>query len=373
MKVVCLEAVHCIPPRFDFDHEYIEYQTTSPSQVLDRVYDATIIITTLVPIVPAIIDQCPNLKLIAVFATGVGWADKDFLVVRGITLMNCPQSNIPAVSEHAIGLYFAVRKKIVELHNRTVSSDEWAEQSTLTKRWELGPPPSCNQEKVAIIGFGALGKRIHRLCQGIGMGDVVIVERKGTHPSLHRPERIAFEEAIQVATVLILCCPKDSTTIDLIDEKALRSMRKDAILINMARGGIVNEAALAKALHEKWIAGAATDVLEQEPGIRGATPLLPISGNDVPNLTISPHVSWFSKNTILALQRLMKDGIESWVAGRPINIVIDGRQMKEETNIESTAISTFRPSTLQRIQDSAAKLIAVQEARAGSSSEVSLR
>ena len=96
-------------------------------------------------------------------------------------------------------------------------------------------------------------------------------------------------------------------------------MRRDAMIINVARGGIVNEAALAKALKEKWISSAATDVLEVEPGITGS-PLLPIKGDQIPNLTISPHIAWFAQKTITTLQRLLKEGVDGWEAGKSANI-----------------------------------------------------
>jgi lactate dehydrogenase-like 2-hydroxyacid dehydrogenase len=137
-------------------------------------------------------------------------------------------------------------------------------------------------------------------------------------------ERMPFEEVVRSATVLVICCPRDASTVDLIGEKELRSMRKEAVVVNVARGGIVNEAALAKALTERWIAAAATDVLEREPGGRGTTPLLPLQG-EVPNLTITPHVAWFAAQTMENLKILLKEGIEAWVAGKPINVVVQGR------------------------------------------------
>jgi lactate dehydrogenase-like 2-hydroxyacid dehydrogenase len=137
-------------------------------------------------------------------------------------------------------------------------------------------------------------------------------------------ERLPFAEVVRESTVLVVCCPRVASTVDLIAEEELRSMRKEAVVVNVARGGIVNEAALAKALTEGWIAAAATDVLEREPGGRGTTPLLPLHG-EVPNLTITPHVAWFAAQTMENLKTLLKDGIEAWVAGRPINVVVQGR------------------------------------------------
>jgi phosphoglycerate dehydrogenase-like enzyme len=177
-----------------------------------------------------------------------------------------------------------------------------------------------------IVGYGALGKRIEMLARAIGFRDVVVSDRKGAAEL--RDTRMAFEEVLKKATVLVLCCPRDPTTINLIGEAELKLMRSDALLINVARGGVVNEAALAKALKQGWISCAATDVLEVEPGTIGS-PLLPKDVEPIPNLTISPHIAWFAQETISTLQRLLKEGIDGWVTGKPVNVhVHEGKVLK---------------------------------------------
>ncbi|KAJ8608318.1 hypothetical protein MRB53_039740 [Persea americana] len=317
--VVVLESCHCEIPVFDIRHKLTSYHNTTPSQVSERIRDATIVITTIVPVTPEDAAQSPGLKLLAIHATGHGWLDKAAFRKLGITVVNCPQTNIASVSEHAIGLYFATRRKTVELHNRTTATDDWEARGTLTRAW-IYRPPTCGQESVGIIGYGALGRAIERLARGIGMGGVHICERKGAEKL--RSGRIAFEEAIKKTSVLFVCCPKDAETIDLISDRELASMRKDAILINIARGGIVNEAALARALRSGTIAGAAIDVFDKEPAIRGETPLLPLDETAVPNLTVSPHVSWYASQTLDNLYNFLKAGVEGWVAGKPINVIV---------------------------------------------------
>lgn len=314
--IVVLEGCHCAMPKFDFPYTYKEYDNTSPSQVAERIKDATIVVATIVPVTAADIDQAPDLQCIGIMATGIGWLDKEYCAKRGITVVNTPQSNIPAVSEHCIGLYFAIRKRIVEMHNLTTTTDEWAEKGTLTKRFEpQGPPLSCEQEIMGIIGYGHLGRRIEMLAKAIGFGEVLIAERKRAPP---RQGRKIFQEVVSKCTVLVIACPKDEMTVGLIGREDLRSMRKDACVINMARGGIVNEKALADALRNGWIAGAATDVMDVEPGVLGGSPLLPKKGEEpVPNFTISPHISWFSVKTIESLQRLLKEGVEGIYKGDP--------------------------------------------------------
>jgi glycerate dehydrogenase len=150
----------------------------------------------------------------------------------------------------------------------------------------------AGQETLGIMGYGTLGTRIEKLAKAVGFKEVLISERKKS--STVRSGRVGFEEALKRATVLAICLPKDHDTIDLIGEAELRAMRKEALIINVARGGIVNEHALAKALKEGWIAGAATDVLETEPAGLGTSPLIPDVAKgeeEVPNLTICEFLS----------------------------------------------------------------------------------
>ena len=322
--VVCLEECHLEIPRFSFPHKYTGYYNTSQTEVASRIKDATIVIATIVPVYSRHMDQAPSLKLLILMTTGMEWVDREYCAKRSISVVNCPQSNTPAVSEHAMGLYFACRKKTVEMHNRTVQTNEWAERGSLTKRFP-GPPLSLSQEVLGIIGYGALGKRIEDLARGVGLGEIIVAERKGAKEI--RAGKVEFADMLKRASTIMICCPRDPTTVNLIDEAELKTMRKDACIINVARGGIVNEAALGKALREQWIDSAATDVLEVEPAVRGS-PLLPNDGEEpIPNLTISPHIAWFAQATITTLQRLLKQGMEAWLTGNPINVAVHNGQI----------------------------------------------
>lgn len=322
--IVVLEGCHVQVPRFDIPHSYTEYFDTAPDEVGERIKDATIVIITVKQMTVEQAEMAQRLKLIVVMGTGCGWVGpmQDYFVKRGITVCNTPQTNIDSCSGHALGLYFAVRRKTLQMHNLATKTDEWPARGSLTKMWEGGPTLSCGQEVVGIVGYGALGQAIEKLCRGVGMGEVVIAERKGVATNQTRVGREALDALIKRVTVLFLCCPKDASTENLIDKPELEQTRQEAIVINMARGGIVNEQALADALREKKIYGAATDVFEIEPGKRGQSPLLPLDG-EIPNLTVSPHISWFAQQTLKNLQRLLKAAVEGHAAGRPVNMVVD--------------------------------------------------
>jgi len=156
-KVVYLEACQCKLTSFDFPHEYVEYWNCEPHQVPERIKDATIVITTVVPITEESIAGASNLQLVTSLATGVDQIDLEACKKRGVVVSNCQGSNVDAVSEHALSLYFAVRRKTVELHNTTVRTDEWSQLGTLAKRFG-GLPISCSQETVGVIGYGGLGR-----------------------------------------------------------------------------------------------------------------------------------------------------------------------------------------------------------------------
>ncbi|KAK4944185.1 hypothetical protein LTR10_016298 [Elasticomyces elasticus] len=313
--IVVLEGVHAEMPPFDFPHTIDIHQRTRPDQVAERIKNATVVIACVVPVTPSDMDAAPHLGILAVMAVGIHWVDKADCLRRGVTVTNCRAGNVDAVSEHFLGLYFASRKRIVQVHNTVTQTDEWHDKGTLTKMWPSGPPLGCRQETLGIMGYGTLGKRIAQLSRAVGFGEVLISERKNA--TTIREGRVSFDDIIRRASVICVCVPKEDNTLDLIAEKELKAMRPEALVINVARGGIVNEADLARALREGRIAGAAADVLEIEPAAPGSGPLTPDLTKEkaVPNLTISSHIAWFTQTTIQTYQRLLKEGIEGWVSG----------------------------------------------------------
>jgi len=152
---------------------------------------------------------------------------------------------------------------------------------------------------------------------------VLLAERKGVPESSVRAGRVSFPAAIAQCTVLLMTCPLNPSTIGMIDAAELQSMRRDAVLINVARGGVVVEEALVKALREEWIEGAATDVFVEEPA--GAeNSVLVRALRDYPglNLTLSPHLAWYAKSSVERLQKTTLANIEAYMKGEAINVVL---------------------------------------------------
>jgi glycerate dehydrogenase len=324
--IVVLEAIHCPIPDFDLPgpHTKSIHLWTTPSELNARVKDATIVITTTLRLSAETlsIENTPNLRLIVVLASGTDCVDKEAAKARGIPVCNCPSTNIDSVSEHAIGLYFATRRNLVQLTNAVTTvpeegETEWKSKGSLHPRLRTADgnaPLLCSEETVGIIGYGALGQRIQTLAMALGM-KVIIAERRGQSP---RADRVSFEEALRRSTVLILCLPRTPETVNMISTEELRMMPCQAVLINVARGGIVDEDALVRALRESQIFGAGMDVYANEPVGRGGSPLLEADGL---NLVLSPHLAWFAERTLGNLQAGVKATVEGWCNGEMINRV----------------------------------------------------
>ncbi|KAK4617849.1 Glycerate dehydrogenase [Fulvia fulva] len=316
--IVFLEAVHLPLAPLPFEYTIDIHQRTQGHEIAERIKPATIVISNVLDVKPSDMDHAPNLQLLAVLATGMGWVDKEYCAKRGISVVNSPGANIDAVSEHFMALYFASRKRLGVIDQNVKTSDEWLKTYSLTKKvWPEGPPLGVKQETLGIVGYGALGQNIAALAKAIGFREVLVAERKGAVKI--RMGRVTFEDLLTRSTTIVLVCPREPDTINLIDEHEFGMMKKEVLLINIARGGIVNEAELAKALKEHRIFGAATDVLDSEPGGPGTTPLLPdlSKGEDpVPNLIVTSHVAWFSGSTIANLQKVNCDAMTAFVEGR---------------------------------------------------------
>lgn len=346
-EIVTFEAnVQPLPQTFNFPsnttYNLSAYKTNDASLFAARVRPATILIVSLVKLDAAILapDVTPHLQYVAVMATGTDPVDLEACRKRGIRVTNCPAANLDAVSEHAISLYFAARRRTVLLDRltRRVPS-EWKATKSLVGHLKFAdgkPPVTCGDEVMGIVGYGGLGKRIASLGRALGM-QVLVASRKNTPlgdalptptPALDPSssstpeERVPFEDVLRRSTVLFLALPRTPQTVNLLSTPEFAQMTPYTILVNIARGGIVDEAAVVKALEDGQIAGYATDVFENEPA-EGPddSALLSKEAHDL-NITLSPHLAWFSQRTLKNLSQILKNTIEAWVEDRPINVIV---------------------------------------------------
>ncbi|NGM36769.1 D-2-hydroxyacid dehydrogenase [Methylobacterium sp. DB0501] len=293
------------PP--SFEHEYVEHAVTAPDEIVERLKGAEIAIVNKVPMREETLSQLPDLKLIAVAATGTDVVDKAFAKSRGITVVNIRNYAFNTVPEHVIGLIFALRRAIVPYTN-SVRRGDWAKARHFC--YFDYPIRDVAGSTLGIVGYGALGKSIGQRAEALGM-------RVLAYDVMPQPGLVDLDTIIRESDVITLHAPLTPETRNMIGRDELARMKRDAILINTARGGLVDEAALADALTAGTIGGAGFDVLTSEPP-RDDNPLLAL---DLPNLIITPHVAWASKQAMQILADQLVDNIEAFVAGRPQNVV----------------------------------------------------
>lgn len=295
-----------------FDHEWRDYGETSSDQIVERLQSATIAICNKLPLREPQLSRLPQLKLIAVAATGVDNIDLDYCKQRGIAVCNARHYAGNSLPEHVLLLMLALRRNLTAYLD-DVRSEKWqqARQFCLLDH----PIHDLYGATLGIIGYGFLGRAVADLARAIGM-KLLIAERKAA-PSI-RNERVAFNQVLERSDVLTLHCPLTDETRNLIDRAELETMKRESLLINTARGGLVNESALLAALREGLIGGAAFDVLSEEPP-RNGNPLLDAR---LPNLIVTPHVAWASREAMQTLADQLVDGLEAFVRGEALNRVV---------------------------------------------------
>lgn len=317
LNIVALETFFNPLPRLTLPSPYTftvtEHQFTSPAELPSRIKDAHVLITTTVPLRAETLssEAASNLRLIAVVASGTDSVDLGVCQERGIRVLNSPDCNVDAVAEHATALYFAVRRSLAPTMEE-LRAGEWPRRGTLVKTAFVAgnSPRGCRNETAVIVGYGGVGRRVEALFSGLGM-KVVVAARKNAPAA---PGRVSFEEGLRMATVLVVCCPRTPETLGMISGTELSLMRSDAVLVNVARGGIVAEDALLRALRERKIAGAAVDVFDQEPASPETSVLLGPDARGL-NLVATPHTAWMSMDTTINYQRVLQENLNGFVLG----------------------------------------------------------
>ncbi|KAF7896187.1 hypothetical protein EAF00_006202 [Botryotinia globosa] len=319
---------HPLPSTFfPAPHTYTAYPHTPLPQIAPRILPATILLTSLCPLTRETLSLLPpsQLKLIIITSVGTNHVDLAYCAENNIQVSNMPDTNTDTVAEHALALYFAVKRDVVSMHEWTMKAERWASQGTGIlgmNTWQGGGARSCRSEVVGIVGGGKIGLAISNLCTALGM-KVLISERKSISQAQARAGRIAFSSILTESTTIILACPLSPETKNLISAHELSLMRRDAILVNVARGGVVNEADLAMALDEGEILGAATDVFESEPVEKGGSPLVRGEGEErVRNLIVSPHVAWFGRDSQEKCVKAIAEIFEGYLKGEKVNFVV---------------------------------------------------
>ena len=293
------------PPAFA--HAYREYSHTSPEHVVERLADATICVTNKVPLREHALAQLPRLRLVAVAATGTDIVDKAAARARGVAVVNIRNYAFNTVPEHVIALMYALRRNLLA-YALDVREGAWQRHRQFC--FLDHDIHDVAGGTLGIVGYGAIGKSLAKRADGLGM-------RVLAYDVFPQDGLVDFETILRDSDVITLHVPLTEQTRNMIGAAELAKMKPSAVLINTARGGLVDEAALAAALRAGTIAGAGVDVLTQEPPRDGNVLLDPA----IPNLIVTPHVAWASREAMQVLADQLVDNIEAFVAGAPRNVV----------------------------------------------------
>ncbi|WP_026972231.1 D-2-hydroxyacid dehydrogenase [Aliagarivorans marinus] len=318
MKIVFLDrqtlAPHIQLRPLSGEHHWQNYNSTLPEQVLERLSDCDIAVVNKVQLTAALLKQLPKLKLIAVAATGTNNVDLAAAQALGIKVCNIRDYAAQTIAEHVMALIYALQRSIGPYH-----------QSIANGRWQAAqqfcyfdyPIENIRGKTLALVGYGNLGQHVASLAKANGLH--VIVSERPNEPA--REGRVEFKQALREANIVSLHCPLTPQTQGMIGAAELQMMKPNSMLINTARGGIVDEQALLTALRNKQIAGAASDVFVNEPP-KADDPVMQLVTLD--NFIATPHVAWAATENMQALADQLLENVEAFIACGLNNEVLPG-------------------------------------------------
>ena len=295
-----------------FPHTIVEHQRTAPAEVADRLAGATIAITNKVRVTAEIMEALPDLKLIAVAATGTDCVDKAYCRQHGIAVSNIRGYALATVPEHAFALMLALRRSIIPFRADVIDG-EWQKSEQFC--FFNHPIHNLAGARLGIIGEGVLGQRVAEIARAFGMIPMFAAHKGKTGLG---PLYTPWEEVLETSDIITLHSPLLPETRGMIGLAEFRQMKRRPLIINTARGGLVVEGDLEAALDQGLIGGAAFDVATSEPPAAD-DPLMRIARR--PNVIVTPHIAWASDEAQQTLADQLIDNIENFVRGEPTNLV----------------------------------------------------
>ena len=283
---------------------------TTPANVIERLQGARVAISNKVVLNAQTLAACPDLKLILVAATGTNNVDLEAARARGITVANCQGYGTPSVAQHTLGLLLALATRLVD-YNKAVADGQWQQ----SKQFCLLDFPIVELEgkTLGLFGHGELGSAVAKLAEAFGMR--VLIGQIPGRPA--RAGRLALDELLPQVDALTFHCPLTEHTRNFIGARELALLKPGAFVVNTARGGMIDEQALADALRSGHLGGAATDVLSVEPP-RDGNPLL---AADIPRLIITPHSAWGSREARQRIVGQLAQNAEAFFNGTALRVV----------------------------------------------------
>lgn len=290
------------------------YRNTTAVDVVDKVKDADIIIANKAPMNEESLKEAPNVKLICEFATGYDNVDLEYCKKRGIAVANVKDYSTPAVAQHTIAMALYLMEHLPHYDNY-VKSGEYGSQDRFSN-FDL-PFDELEGKTWGIIGMGNIGRKVAGIASAFGCK--VIFHSVTGKSTVTEYEQVSFDELLESSDILSIHCPLSDLTRNLMDEAALSKMKNTAVLINVARGPVVDNEALYHALENGTIASAGLDVLAKEP-IEDANPLSKIKDSN--KLLITPHLAWASTQARIRLVEEVYKNIEAFLNGEERNRIV---------------------------------------------------
>lgn len=285
------------------------YGLTKAEETVGRIGNADAVLCNKVLITREVIDSCPALKYVGLFATGFNNVDVEYAAKKGITVCNAGQYSTSAVAQQVFA-YILDHFSRVRDYDSSVKNGDW-ERSATFSYFPITTGELCGKT-LSIVGFGSIGRQVAKIGEAFGMNIIVSTR---TAPENCRYELADVKTAAEKADVLTFHCPLTEKTAGIVNSELLSHMKSSAILINTARGGIVNEKDLAEALSSGKIAAAYLDVLAKEP----MAPDTPLKG--AKNCVITPHIAWAALETRQRLMDIVTENLKAWLSGKPQNKV----------------------------------------------------
>ena len=283
---------------------------TTPANVIERLQGASVAISNKAVLNAQTLAACPDLKLILVAATGTNNVDLEAARAQGIIVANCQGYGTPSVAQHTLGLLLALATRLVD-YNKAVADGQWQQ----AKQFCLLDFPIVELEgkTLGLFGHGELGSAVAKLAEAFGMR--VLIGQIPGRPA--RAGRLTLDELLPQVDALTFHCPLTEHTRNFIGARELALLKRGAFVVNTARGGMIDEQALADALRSGHLGGAATDVLSVEPP-RDGNPLL---AADIPRLIITPHSAWGSREARQRIVGQLAQNAEAFFKGTALRVV----------------------------------------------------
>lgn len=316
MKIVILDGYYANPGDVSWDElfslgDVTIYEHTPPELVVSRIGDAEIVLINKIIFSDEIFNACPSLKYIGIMATGYNIIDLKAADEHHITVCNVPAYSTSSVVQHTFALLLELCNRTCE-HSRSVAAGDWSKNQGFCY-WKTAPVELWGKT-LGLVGFGQIGQGVARVASAFGMKVLACAAHK-RKSDVDGVKMAELSEVLCQSDIISLHCPLTETNTKIINAESLAKMKPGVILINTARGGLVDESAVAGALHTGRLAGYAADVLTDEPPVNGS----PLIG--APNCIITPHNAWASVECRRRLISAVAENIRCFIEGNPQNVV----------------------------------------------------